>query len=700
MGPRLSLKAIGVALAATIAATWLVSAQPVRQAQLLQEGLRLLETRGDPRGAVRVFEQAAQGPDRATAARARLYVGVAFEKLGHEEARQHYLRVIREFADQPDVVGEARKRLETLPPSVRVERAAPATATLRRLWVRDPADLLWIGSLSRDGRVVAYGDTRGGITLADVTSAQQVRTIAGPDPALGPALAVPAPDGSAVVFQWKAADGGIELRLVRGDAGPITLLRVPRGDVISGVEWPAPNLVLVQVQKANTATSIFVVTPADGKVRTVLERLALSSRATLSGDGRYLAYFAPAVGDAAASRRALHVLDTASGKSTRVMDGTASDRLATWTARADWLLFVSDRTGTTSLWGLPMSGATPSGPLRLLQHDLGRVDIVLGVTGSDAFYYFRQVGLVDVYTVELGPDGRPSGPARGAAQSFIGSNMGPSFAPDGRTLAYLAQMGFSAREALGLRNVEDGTERVLKTAMEFLRLPRWSPDGTRLLVKGNDSAGRFGFHLIDRDTGATSPILVVPRDQESSLGTARWSPDGRAILYTLHVDGRSVLRRRQVATEQEATVRTFDPSTISGWFDVSLVDEALALIVSRKDGSSLVVRAADGTERELLRTSGSDRVLDVVWHPNGREIFFVRPGVAGAGPGGRSNGVWRIGAAGGEPQPVGVEMPGLRGLAVRPDGRQLAFTSGAPLREPWVVEHFLPAPAKAARRSR
>ena len=32
----------------------------------------------------------------------------------------------------------------------------------------------------------------------------------------------------------------------------------------------------------------------------------------------------------------------------------------------------------------------------------------------------------------------------------------------------------------------------------------------------------------------------------------------------------------------------------------------------------------------------------------------------------------------------------LRELALSRDGRQLAFTFGVPLREPWIIEHFLP----------
>ena len=49
---------------------------------------------------------------------------------------------------------------------------------------------------------------------------------------------------------------------------------------------------------------------------------------------------------------------------------------------------------------------------------------------------------------------------------------------------------------------------------------------------------------------------------------------------------------------------------------------------------------------------------------------------------------------------VGIAMPRLRGLAVSPDGTRLAFTSGSPTREPWVLEHFLPGLAAARPTSR
>src|SRR5262245_1720489 len=105
------MRLVGIAI---VVAACAVAAQTRSQAQLLQEGLRLLEVRGDPRAALDLFGQAAVGADRSVAARAILYSGVAAERLGQQRARRDYERVLRDFSDQPDVVNEARRRLAAL----------------------------------------------------------------------------------------------------------------------------------------------------------------------------------------------------------------------------------------------------------------------------------------------------------------------------------------------------------------------------------------------------------------------------------------------------------------------------------------------------------------------------------------------------------------------------------------------------------
>lgn len=69
-------------LTATAVAQW-----PPRSQQF-PEAIHLMETKGDYAAAVKLFDEIAQGADRALAARALLHLGFCYEKLGQELARR------------------------------------------------------------------------------------------------------------------------------------------------------------------------------------------------------------------------------------------------------------------------------------------------------------------------------------------------------------------------------------------------------------------------------------------------------------------------------------------------------------------------------------------------------------------------------------------------------------------------------------
>jgi hypothetical protein len=81
--------------------------------------------------------------------------------------------------------------------------------------------------------------------------------------------------------------------------------------------------------------------------------------------------------------------------------------------------------------------------------------------------------------------------------------------------------------------------------------------------------------------------------------------------------------------------------------------------------------------------------------PDGRHLLFQRV----IGPEGSArNELWRISAAGGQPQKLELTLPRMGHLRVHPDGRQIAFTaysSQAGKSEVWVMQNFLPPPKAA-----
>jgi tetratricopeptide (TPR) repeat protein len=90
--------------------TPLFAADTARE-QKLQQGINLMESKGDLAKAMPLFEEAARSSDRAVAARALLYLGEAQERQSTEKARATYERIVKEFSNQTETVAAAQKRL-------------------------------------------------------------------------------------------------------------------------------------------------------------------------------------------------------------------------------------------------------------------------------------------------------------------------------------------------------------------------------------------------------------------------------------------------------------------------------------------------------------------------------------------------------------------------------------------------------------
>jgi tetratricopeptide (TPR) repeat protein len=81
--------------------------------ELFQKGLQLEEVKGELEKAIDVYKNiiSVYVPNKQLVAKSLLHLGKCYEKLGKSEARKAYERVVREFADQNELVAEARVRL-------------------------------------------------------------------------------------------------------------------------------------------------------------------------------------------------------------------------------------------------------------------------------------------------------------------------------------------------------------------------------------------------------------------------------------------------------------------------------------------------------------------------------------------------------------------------------------------------------------
>jgi Tol biopolymer transport system component len=413
---------------------------------------------------------------------------------------------------------------------------------------------------------------------------------------------------------------------------------------------------------------------------------------SVSPDGRH-ALFDHAAG--MGPRDVLH-LDLVTRQATPVVGHPANDAMPVFLPDGRSFLFASDRLGPLSLWRQPFSdNGAPAEPT-LVRRDIGRI-WAMGMSSGGTFLHGLQTGLIDVHVVRLGDDGRVVEQARPVSSTFAGNNQAPDWSPDGTMLAYAATRGAlvsgNGSKAIVIRDQATGQERLVFPDMLFLNAPRWSHDGTRLLVKGRSAAtNRWGEFIVDSRTGAMTPAITAEvSEDEGEIGPHQWVPGREAILIGRH--GKGIAEVDLVSGDQTMLVPAVANSSFSAGRGVAYSPDGRTLAWSvheRKAGAPvetvLRVRDENGSTRDILRTTMPDALALMAWAPDGRAVYVVRQFGGGNGSASRPTELWRVPVDGGMPEPTGLSADGMRGVAVHPDGRTIAYVTGFATWEIWAME--------------
>ncbi len=244
-----------------------------------------------------------------------------------------------------------------------------------------------------------------------------------------------------------------------------------------------------------------------------------------------------------------------------------------------------------------------------------------------------------------------------------GLEIQPAISPDGKLLAYVA--GPIGQLRVYVRSVSGGTPiPVAKDLATEQQIPRWSPDGVRLL-----------FYALDAIY--TAPALGgPPRVVVSAARQPAWSPDGKEIAYvtgdTLFARALSGGTPRKLYTGLDLHSPTWSPN---GRFIAFVVGDAGYWVGNPSLGNLssstlLLVPAAGGkpitlSNRKFMHTSP-------VWMPDSRRVLLMS-----TQDGGRDIYVLAI-TRGGRPRGAAVRLTtGLEigTFSLSADGRQLAYSS-------------------------
>ncbi|MBI3697316.1 MAG: PD40 domain-containing protein [Acidobacteria bacterium] len=671
-----------ILLLATVAALALAAANRTHENQL-QQGIELLETKGDLPAAVPLFEEVAKSPDRNLAARALLYLGSCYQKLGEDKAQSAYERIVRDFADQKDAAAEARTRLASL------RRAGPSNTGIvtRQVWTGPKVDIL--GTVSPDGRYLSFVDWENGdLALRDLATGKDRQLVKGSMRTSNEFAeeSVISPDGKQVAYSWFNKSQRYDLRLIGLSGNGAAAPRVLYDNEDAGVfpyDWsPDGKWIAVQIKRNDRTAQMGLVATADGSLR-ILKSTDWrgSSKLFFSPDSKYLAFDLPSSEDS--DERDVFVLAMDGSREIPAVVHPANDVVMGWARDGRHLLFASDRTGSTSIWALPFRDGKPEGSPELVKPDVGQA-IPMGITRSGSLYFGVKKDGPDVFVASVDfNSGEVLSPPVRPVRRFAGTNSLPDWSRDGKYLAYLSsrQGVLNSRQGaliLAIRSVETGDTRELRLKLDYLNYLRWAPDGRSLAVSGTDLKGRQGIYRIDAQSGEASPIALRPPGEPFLWIWPEWAPDGKRIFYRRD----QVLAERDLASGDE---RELPHGEKVRWPSMAPDGRYLAFWnrdTTAKEWWVSILPLEGGQPRELFRgyisQPGRGRHVPS-WTPDSRFVLFPV-----------DTGAWLVPVAGGQPRKIDLGLASVAALRVHPDGRQVAFTAGSNKLEVWVMENFLP----------
>src|SRR6185369_5870520 len=370
-----------------------------------------------------------------------------------------------------------------------------------------------VDSVSQDGRYFTGTDwDTGDVAIHDLKTGKSRHATHDGGFAVNGAdsdYSVLSPDNRLVAYSWDVRGSQYELRVVPVDVGqkdrPQAVYSNAETDYIEPEAWTPDGrrVLVVRVLKDQTNQLGFV--SIQDKSFQVLKSFGWSwPEACLSPDGRFIAVAVPVGTDT--SKRIVSILATDGGPETPLEPKAPDGYTPVWSPDGSRVVFLSDRTGTRSLWSVPVAGGRPSGPAELLKANVGPMAL-LGITRNSVLYYTLPNDRRNTYIADLDANLKVTHPPALVSERFLNSNDRVAWSRDGKFLAYYSFRGTEtdwARSAtLVVHTVATGEERDidlhLKVAIHsFAAPPRWFPDGRSVLVvAARQQPSGYGYYRVD-----------------------------------------------------------------------------------------------------------------------------------------------------------------------------------------------------------
>jgi Tol biopolymer transport system component len=262
---------------------------------------------------------------------------------------------------------------------------------------------------------------------------------------------------------------------------------------------------------------IYVIGPDGRGERRLTTHAAHDDHPAWSPDGRQIAFVSSRDGNPE-----LYVMNADGSGQRRVTASPGREYYPTWSPNGTRIAFQSDRTGRANIWAVDVDGSNLA---RLTTGELSSQRPSWSRNGEIAFYSNRE-GAFKIFV--MAPDGSSVRRFNPSAPHL--AELEPSWAPDGRRIAYVALRDPPVGNTEIYVGEPDGTARRITNHWGRDVSPSWSPDGARLAYTRGPSAFRAEVWVVNVDGTGLRPVTST---------AVRWQ-----VVRTASTPARPVAGRR------------------------------------------------------------------------------------------------------------------------------------------------------------
>ena len=620
---------------------------------LFEKAKYTMETKADLKGAINLFESLIKNypNEKDYVAKALLYQGMCYEKLGNKEAIKNYQRLVKNYPSQKQEVALARERLSQL--------------------------IFLAEKVSKTPLIPKF-------TKIKIAS--------------NPQNGVLSPDGNRLAF---FSEGAVWIIPIHGNINPevagepIRIAEIPDAwDYGSLMSWSTDgNWIAVNGEETDEGTNVYIVKVTNGELRTISIPQrgghSFSYRLSLSPNGQILAFSAIELGMQQGVKdphdRRIYTVPVQGGEPKQVSSKGARARLPAFSPDGKFVAYVGySKSNIGELWIVPITGGNP---IKLAKVN-GRLRGP--VWSSDGKYIAAHHepkntnSSKEILVYALSSDLSTTGEPKKITLPRESYNILSGWTPDNELGVFIQLEEYSAIYTVPA----SGGKAVQVTAEEGLwpYYPRWSPDGKHIYFRPTFVPSKEGY-AVDNESpvfyvsaigGNIEKVPVVQPDLDLTSrvpgGGFNISPDGKKIVISTGLEKQRTPNEGNLWT---ISLKDGLPTRISGgkafdgrypcWSPDGKWIAFVSWIKVKPDNENFsaiyMIPSEGGKIRQITSKADSVRGGAITFSTNGENIAFFSDGT-----------IKTIPVEGGQSKVLVTKIKSVEhsNLAYSPDGSKIA----------------------------